>query len=101
MPKRRLWRFRVRGTHHFPADMLRYDSCWPHSQKDVDSIFLARPIPEPTVDPRLLKAIAEEREEFTSERIVTLRSYSPPTVDRWKSFSWRVISDESYLVDVG
>jgi hypothetical protein len=62
----KLYKYVVEGRGSFPIDMLRYDQCWP-----VDS----HSVPHPTQE----------------HRTVEMRSYRPPTVDRWNSFGWRVI----------
>jgi len=65
--------FDVRGTGTFPLDMLRYDSCVPHTQDDVCQMSLTR------------------------ARVLTLHSYhkykktSVPTSARWHSFGWEVV----------
>ena len=59
-----LYEYRVSGKGVFPLDMLRYDAAYPagdfHQGLDV------------------------------RERSITLRSYLPPTIARWKSFGWIV-----------
>ena len=62
---KRLEKFGVEGDGKFPIDMLRYDSCWPHSSIDVDAF------------------------NRKGRRTITLASYSAPTIARWESFGWR------------
>jgi len=69
---RRLYEYHVTGTGHFPYDMLRYDECWPASGDAVGKMDQ-----DVTLGDR-------------SARSVKLRSYHPPTVDRWLSFTWSV-----------
>jgi len=68
--------FLVRGTGHFPYDMLRYDGCWPSTSDDV------------------LEMTYESRES----RVVKLTRYTRtkkemPTTGRWTSFGWNVVKD--------
>lgn len=65
----------VVGSHEFPIDMLRFDSCWPKTGDDAEKI----------------------RKSFGAsswpEYEVTLQSnFSPPTVKRWNSFGFAVKS---------
>ncbi len=66
----------VKGSGTFPIDMLRYDGCVPFKQTDAN-------------------AIMREGEE----RVIELKRYcvndGPPTVDRWHSFGWTVVSVET------
>ena len=55
----------VTGRGAFPLDMLRYDMCWPCSSSDV----------------------AKMGAEY-EPRSIAIRSYSAPTIERWKSFGW-------------
>jgi hypothetical protein len=73
MPRR--VEFTVSGSGEFPADMLRYDACWPRRQEDVTEAFPGGP------RPRL------------ERRSVGMASHKLPTVGRWESFGWSV-SDE-------
>lgn len=63
--------FAVRGRSIFPFDMLRYDQCWPRTSGDVEALL------------------------HMEDRVVYLmtRSASAPTVDRWRSFGWPVVTD--------
>lgn len=73
MPARYLYTYTVMGSHDFPTDMLRYDSCWPASEQD--SVQLN---PHPRT------------ETYRSTRYVTVTGLKEPTDGRWQSFGWRV-----------
>lgn len=64
-----LYLYKVRGTFHFPLDMLRYDACWPGSSEAVSAMAA----------------------DGGGEVVVELHSYKHPTEDRWKSFGWIVL----------
>lgn len=68
-------RFVVEGSGEFPFDMLRYDSCWPATAEDA----------------------AKLQSFYRDKRRVELRSdgYMTPTPERWASFNWRVVSEET------
>lgn len=74
-------KFAVRGKGVFPLDMLRYDCCWPLRGEDVHEME------KPSTVMR-----------NTHERIIWLktsgRADPRPTVARWASFGWEVISVE-------
>lgn len=61
--------YQVEGVGEFPWDMLRYDSAFPYSESDS----------------------AQLQRHKKSLRIVNIQSNNPPTVERWKSFGWRVV----------
>lgn len=64
--------FTVEGSGSFPFDMLRYDDCWPHTER-YDSAAL-------------------QHESRTRRRVVlATNSQSAPTAERWASFNWKVI----------
>lgn len=67
MAKFYLYEATVAGDGPFPADMLRYDDCWPAWQDDVSAAFVGR-----------------------GQRIVRVMGIRPFTVARWRSFGWRV-----------
>lgn len=67
--------FTVEGRTRFPIDMLRYDSCQPHAERDSSEIMAS-------LD-RML-GVRERRE-------VTLVGSREPTEGRWESFGWRVM----------
>lgn len=70
----------VEGHHTFPLDMLRYDSATPHSSEDSSIIaesFRPRPL----------------RELNTPFRVeLNMHTKTKPTIGRWKSFGWTVIT---------
>ena len=65
--------FTVEGSGEFPADMLRYDHCWPASE--ADSRLLENPIYKPG----------------RTRRVINLRGLTGPTPGRWASFGWTVL----------
>lgn len=75
MAKQKLYGYEVTGYGVFPLDMLRYDSAWPYSSRDVEVIR----------DYAGTHA-AGSRELWR----VRLTSISEPTVGRWKSFNVQV-----------
>lgn len=66
-------RYKVRGLLAFPIDMLRYDSAWPASEHDSNTI--EHSVTHNTNGP--------------AEVVVYARQ--PLTIGRWKSFGWEVI----------
>jgi hypothetical protein len=60
--------FTVTGTHDFPYDMLRYDTCWP--EREMDTPKLGR--------------------RSTDTRRVGMIGLHEPTGARWSSFGWEV-----------
>ncbi len=70
--------FTVRGVGRFPIDMLRYDSCWPTT----------------AVDGSHLEATFDRRRGERKEIELTTISIHGPTIARWKSFMWRVITQD-------
>ena len=79
MPKT-AWRtrFTVRGTLHFPHDMLRYDHCFPATPEDVQWIEKASQIG------------LREPIELMCETFTRTKAIGKPTNARWDSFSWPV-----------
>lgn len=65
-----LYEYYVTGGGQFPYDMLRFDHCWPASGADADKLF--------------------NWDSIRYQRSIMMRSYRPPTVDRWSSFIWSV-----------
>lgn len=65
-----IYEYWASGTGEFPFDMLRYDQAWPVSSEDAYKL-----------------GVVEEPHKIRSIR---LRSYRPPTIDRWSSFTWSV-----------
>ena len=61
--------FQVSGVNQFPFDMLRYDLCWPASERDSNMLAMV------------------------GQRTMALKSLKPPTTARWGSFGWKVIED--------
>ena len=71
-------RFTVRGSGKFPADMLRYDACYPATEGDARAIYTAEWDTAPydvTVE-----AVREGKDQRTRH-----------TPERWKSFGWEVV----------
>lgn len=67
--------FEVVGSSHFPADMLRYDGCYPASSHDAVEM-----------------ASSWDSRSRPRERRITLRTHleGRPTEGRWESFGWKV-----------
>ena len=59
--------FTVMGRNDFPMDMLRYDLCWPSSERDSTRISIPTP------------------------RNINLKGLKTPTAARWASFGWEVV----------
>jgi len=66
----------------FPIDMLRYDSCYPRTERDSGKIALARHGNRRDDDPGDIQLIAVETKAWR------------PTNGRWKSFSYDVVDHE-------
>lgn len=66
--------FTVVGNGPFPLDMLRYDSCWPKTQADVQVVYYSHHEGRHTLD----------------RRAVTLSGGQRPTEARWASFGYKV-----------
>jgi hypothetical protein len=75
MAKAKTKTFIVEGRGSFPADMLRYDSCWPASSQD---------------------ASATAEGIMGGRRRVMLTTDNPyaPTIGRWNSFLWAVVEED-------
>jgi hypothetical protein len=73
---KKMYEFTVEGRLDFPFDMLRYDQCWPKSESR-DVVAMA-----PSAHSTL----------FREGRRVTLMGLKAPTIGRWESFGWKVIS---------
>lgn len=69
---RRAWRYVVEGVGGFAFDMLRYDEAWPADEMQI----------VPMLD------------DTAPRRRISLRSYRAPTIGRWESFGWRVVSED-------
>ena len=72
----KIYTYEVTGTGSFPLDMLRYDAAYPASPRAVDTLMDAS---------RGFNATSGVR--FT----LRLRSHYPPTIERWRSFTWGVV----------
>ena len=68
--------FTVEGIGEFPHDMLRWDRCWPKTLVDANR-----------VGPH-----ADHRRRQVNLVTHTRKGQSWPTIDRWRSFGWRVVS---------
>jgi hypothetical protein len=68
--------FTVEGNGGFPADMLRYDRCWPKTETEARAVD---------------RAAAIRPGEFGLKRCITLEGLNPPTPGRWSSFGWKVV----------
>ena len=71
--------FTVLGRSVFPLDMLRYDGC--HPKLEADSANMAN-------DGLREVTLHKYGNQFT----ITLKKWSP-TVSRWNSFGWAVLSE--------
>jgi hypothetical protein len=83
MAKQKRIQFTVEGSGAFPFDMLRYDQAFP-ARESPDSYLIG------------LNNLAGD--EYFGARQVTLLSDCPhaPTINRWKSFNWRVVSSDKW-----
>ncbi len=75
----KLIRFTVKGSFNFPTDMLRHDACWPVGATDSSRMEFS----------------AESRSPEGYE--IELAHWAPnsnwqPTVGRWASFGWYVVT---------
>jgi len=77
----RVWlkRFEVRGTGAFPIDMLRYDNCWPASERDSMTIIRSFRL--------------RGSGEAWSIHLMTAKGdrLLEPEYNRWASFGWAVM----------
>lgn len=69
----------VEGYGIFPYDMLRYDHSWPHSELN-DSRKLDNPF------------ATEGAERKRRIMLATDQQGNTPNMDRWKSFTWKVVA---------
>lgn len=67
--------FEVRGHGMFPFDMLRYDRCFPASERDSHTIQENTRVRGPVQTITLTMADPKRR----------------PTEARWRSFGWEVV----------
>jgi hypothetical protein len=63
----------------FPLDMLRYDSCWPRGNKDVDMLQQLM----------AFRLTGSELPDTVSLDLTTCDRYTPA---RWASFGWTAFS---------
>ena len=77
--------YEVTGRLPFPVDMLRYDAAYPTDPRSVDTLTAA-----------LKGSYGVVLAPTEVAPIIRLRSNYPPTVDRWKSFGWRVENQEKH-----
>lgn len=70
MSKQTYWTYSVSGSGAFPIDMLRYDGAFPAQSSDSRMI------------------------RDTEQRTINLASHAHrPTVARWASYGWTVLSE--------
>jgi len=79
--RKTVWQATVAGMGEFPIDMLRYDSCYPHSESDSGAIVRTQPF-------------NADRAARGTEIVVEGYAVHGPTEGRWASFMWHVISWE-------
>ena len=78
--------FTVRGKGIFPIDMLRHDQCYPVDAEATEDIQSIKRGPSPFKH-ATRKSIVLPREI----RLATDYIHAP-TVGRWESFGWKVVS---------
>jgi hypothetical protein len=81
MAQARAKTFTVEGGWPFPVDMLRYDVCYPATEQDSVEMATA-------CDHRALKMSSRPIRRVTLNTLGINR----PTVGRWESFGWKVVS---------
>lgn len=74
--------FKVTGTGSFPADMLRYDACYPRRPEDVDALY-GYTEHDALVTVELIHRAPTKRD-----------AEQGPTPRRWGSFGWTFESIE-------
>lgn len=77
-------RFAVIGSGVFPLDMLRYDRCYPQTERDAN--------------------VAQGHSLIAEARVVNLESpgnqrHWQPCAARWRSFGWEVMEPLYYTLD--
>ncbi|MBK6616281.1 hypothetical protein [Ottowia sp.] len=72
--------FTVSGHGEFPFDMLRFDECYPVNADSVNALGMS------THDVRA-------RDSKRTVRLLSHRLLAP-TVGRWESFGWKVLTEE-------
>jgi hypothetical protein len=75
---RKIYTATFKGSGAFPLDMLRYDRCWPRNSDQIPDM-----------------ALQHFSRRFLETRTVTVSSYQPFTIARWRSFGWDVVPHES------
>ena len=70
----KVYKFTVAGSGYFPADMLRYDCCYPADPGSV------------------VRLGSSDHHEI--RRVTLISHVHPPTEGRWKSFGWPVETQE-------
>lgn len=75
-----VWKFKVIGAGAFPIDMLRYDCCYPVTQKCVEEITASH-------DTATRVHRRNCRQLFSVELVSRVGS---PEERRWASFAWRL-----------
>jgi hypothetical protein len=76
MASYKLYSYKVIGRGYFPADMLRYDCCWPDSPETVD---------------KMLRTPENDETCFYKDRTILMTSIQKPRIERWNSVGWMVI----------
>jgi hypothetical protein len=71
----RIHEFVVNGVGSFPIDMFRFDLCYPKSEEDSATIEKSF------------------RQSERGEHSVRLVSSKAPTLDRWRTFGWKLSMD--------
>lgn len=67
----------VEGTGAFPIDMLRYDTCYPATEKDANAIR------ETFLDSKGVTRVTLNRRSVSDRE---------PQYARWQSFGWHVVA---------
>jgi hypothetical protein len=80
-------KFTVKGKGFFPLDMLRYDKCYPMNPRDIDLITERGQMPERMIV--IGTVIVGSKAHVT--RLV--KEGLTPTVGRWLSMGWPVVSE--------
>ena len=89
MPSYRL-KFTVEGSGDFPIDMLRYDHCYPATSTQ------SAIIPQDAEQRRVRLAISLYSTKTNMDRCI--KSGILPCVERWKSFGWEVLREETEAI---
>lgn len=100
MLKEKIIYFVVEGRGAFPTDMLRYDSCEPATDEDMQAINRGEYVGGPKRQIALERDIAGLASSSLLARISSTPGVTP---NRWASFGWKVVQYEKkpvVLVDV-